>query len=53
MILKKLLTFLKIYHIIIIQRLVVFDTMAIEYGVPLPKALKCGTIKEALASYFF
>ena len=42
---RKSLTKYFFCHIIIIRRAIVFDTIAIEFGVPLPKALKCGTIK--------
>ena len=47
---KSTLTFFKFCHIIIIQKIVTFDIMVIlktttiDFGVPLPKALKCGTI---------
>ena len=45
---RKSLTKYFFCHIIIIQRAIVFDTIAIEFGVPLPKALKCGTIEVGL-----
>ena len=50
---RKSLTKYFFCHIIIIQRAIVFDTIAIEFGVPLPKALKCGTIKGSISFPFF
>ena len=45
MIYRKFIDFLKICHILIIQRTIVLNTITIGFGVSLPMALKCGQLQ--------